>query len=48
MRCRKMSERENSCDLPSGDVLFDSSASIIPEYEYERSEKLENIKSEKS
>jgi len=28
-------EKENSCNLPSGDVLFDSSASTIPEYEYE-------------
>jgi len=36
-----MSERESSCNLPSGDVLFDSAASTILEYEYERKDNLE-------
>lgn len=32
-----MPEKESTCDLPSRDILFDSSASTIPDYEYEHS-----------
>jgi len=40
MRCKKVSEKGISSNIPSSNVMFDSSASVIPKYEYNRIDNL--------